>query len=84
MPSRASKLKALATACISSTRPALERGVELTTGRDNLRHASVATNSVYLHTDEVKRARQMGKAFPASAATFEKLDHPGASVRALP
>jgi len=44
---------------------ALARGVELTTVRDNLRHASVATTSVYLHTDEIKRARQMGKAFPA-------------------
>ncbi|WP_431273196.1 phage integrase family protein [Variovorax ureilyticus] len=44
---------------------ALARGVELTTVRDNLRHASVATTSVYLHTDEVKRARQIGNAFPA-------------------
>ncbi|MDP9606094.1 UNVERIFIED_ORG: site-specific recombinase XerD [Variovorax paradoxus] len=44
---------------------ALARGVELTTVRDNLRHASVATTSVYLHTDEVKRARQIGEAFPA-------------------
>ena len=43
---------------------ALARGVELTTVRDNLRHASVATTSVYLHTDEAKRARQMGEAFP--------------------
>ena len=44
---------------------ALARGVDLTTVRDNLRHASVATTSVYLHTDEIKRARQMGEAFPA-------------------
>jgi site-specific recombinase XerD len=44
---------------------ALERGVELTTVRDNLRHASVATTSVYLHTDDMKRARQIGVAFPA-------------------
>lgn len=42
---------------------ALERGVELTTVRDNLRHASVSTTSVYLHTDEEKRAWQLGKAF---------------------
>jgi len=42
---------------------ALARGAELTTVRDNLRHASVATTSLYLHTDEVKRARQMGDAF---------------------
>ena len=44
---------------------ALARGVELTTVRDNLRHASVATTSIYLHTDEVKRARQIGDAFAA-------------------
>ena len=44
---------------------ALARGAELTTVRDNLRHASVATTSIYLHTDEVKRARQMGGAFAA-------------------
>ena len=44
---------------------ALARGAELTTVRDNLRHASVATTSIYLHTDEVKRARQMGDAFAA-------------------
>ena len=34
---------------------ALERGVDLTTVRDNLRHASLATTSIYLHTDEAKR-----------------------------
>jgi site-specific recombinase XerD len=44
---------------------ALARGAELTTVRDNLRHASVATTSLYLHTDEVKRAKQMGDAFGA-------------------
>jgi site-specific recombinase XerD len=43
---------------------ALANGAELTTVRDNLRHASVATTSVYLHTDQVKRARQMREAFP--------------------
>jgi site-specific recombinase XerD len=44
---------------------ALARGVDLTVVRDNLRHASVATTSVYLHTDQMKRARQVGEAFPA-------------------
>lgn len=44
---------------------ALARGVELTMVRDNLRHASVSTTSVYLHSDEVKRARQIGDAFSA-------------------
>ncbi|KWD88201.1 integrase [Burkholderia ubonensis] len=39
---------------------ALARGAELTTVRDNLRHASI-----YLHGDDVKRARQLSDAFPA-------------------
>ncbi len=42
---------------------ALARGAELTTVRDNLRHASVSTTSIYLHTDQLKRARQMREAF---------------------
>jgi site-specific recombinase XerD len=42
---------------------ALARGAELTTVRDNLRHASIATTSIYLQSDEVKRARQMAIAF---------------------
>jgi site-specific recombinase XerD len=42
---------------------ALARGVELTSVRDNLRHASIATTSIYLHGDDVKRAKQMGSAF---------------------
>ncbi|AMR79253.1 MULTISPECIES: phage integrase family protein [Cupriavidus] len=44
---------------------ALARGAELTSVRDNLRHASVATTSIYLQSDEVKRARQMNLAFAA-------------------
>ncbi|SPD46717.1 protein of unknown function [Cupriavidus neocaledonicus] len=36
---------------------ALARGAELTTVRDNLRHASISTASIYLHGDKVKRAR---------------------------
>ncbi|MCC8405324.1 tyrosine-type recombinase/integrase [Paraburkholderia sp. MMS20-SJTN17] len=44
---------------------ALGRGAELTTVRDNLRHASVSTTSIYLHSDEVRRARQIGEAFGA-------------------
>jgi site-specific recombinase XerD len=42
---------------------ALARGADLTTVRDNLRHASVSTTSIYLHTDRAKRARQMRDAF---------------------
>lgn len=44
---------------------ALARGAELTTLRDNLRHASLSTTSIYLHGDDVKRARQLGDAFAA-------------------
>ncbi len=47
---------------------ALARGAELTTVRDNLRHASVSTTSVYLHTDQAKRSRQMRDAFGAPIA----------------
>ncbi|TAM14358.1 MAG: hypothetical protein EPN65_21215 [Pandoraea sp.] len=39
------------------------RTSELTTVRDNLRHASIATTSIYLHSDDVKRARQLGQVF---------------------
>jgi len=44
---------------------ALARGADLTTVRDNLRHASLSTTSIYLHGEEMKRARQLGKAFAA-------------------
>ncbi|MDR5880539.1 phage integrase family protein [Caballeronia sp. LZ032] len=44
---------------------ALARGAELTTVRDNLRHASISTTSIYLHVDEAKRARQISAAFRA-------------------
>lgn len=42
---------------------ALARGAELTIVRDNLRHASISTTSIYLHGDEVKLARQISAAF---------------------
>lgn len=41
----------------------LQGGAELTTVRDNLRHASIATTSIYLHSDDVRRARQMAAVF---------------------
>jgi len=44
---------------------ALARGAELTTVRDNLRHVSLSATSIYLHGEEVKRARQLGKALAA-------------------
>lgn len=44
-------------------RKALSSLTELTTVRDNLRHASIQTTSIYLHGDEMKRAKQMEGAF---------------------
>lgn len=44
---------------------ALAQGAELTTVRDNLRHASISTTSMYLHGDDAKRARQLGEVFAA-------------------
>jgi site-specific recombinase XerD len=66
-PATAEKLRRASPHWIRHTHAthALARGVELTTVRDNLRHASVATTSIYLHTDEVKRAQQIGAAFAA-------------------
>ena len=43
----------------------LARGAELTSVRDNFRHASISTTSIYLHGDDFKRAKQMGSAFLA-------------------
>ena len=42
---------------------ALARGADLSTVRDNLRHASISTTSGYLHTDLAKRARHIRDAF---------------------
>ncbi len=47
---------------------ALQRGAELTTVRDNLRHASLSTTSLYLHSDGLRRAKQIGGAFEAPAS----------------
>jgi site-specific recombinase XerD len=44
---------------------ALKRGAQLTSVRDNLRHASISTTSIYLQSDEVERARQFRDAFKA-------------------
>jgi site-specific recombinase XerD len=46
----------------------LDGGAELTTVRDNLRHASLATTSTYLHTDDVRRAKQVANRFAAPSA----------------
>jgi site-specific recombinase XerD len=42
---------------------ALAMGAELVTVRDNLRHSSISTTSIYLHGDDAKRSKQMGDAF---------------------
>jgi site-specific recombinase XerD len=42
---------------------ALAQGATLTTVRDNLRHASITTTSIYLHDDEVQRTRQLEQVF---------------------
>ena len=47
---------------------ALQRGAELTTVRDKLRQASLSTTSMYLHSDDLRRAKQIGGAFEAPAA----------------
>jgi site-specific recombinase XerD len=64
-PKLAEKLRVASTHWMRHTHAthALERGAELTTVRDNLRHASLATTSTYLHGNEIKRARQMRDAF---------------------
>jgi len=53
---------------MSRTHPThvLKRGAQLMSVRDSLRHASISTTSIYLHNNEVKRARQFGDAFKAS------------------
>ncbi|WP_246217006.1 phage integrase family protein [Paraburkholderia panacisoli] len=47
---------------------ALNQGVELIAVRDNLRHASIATTSTYLHGEDARRARQFGTAFGRTVA----------------
>jgi site-specific recombinase XerD len=42
---------------------ALAHGVELRSVRDNLRHASIATTSQYVHSDDLLRMQQLGAAF---------------------
>lgn len=67
-PKLADKLRAASPHWMRHTHAshALHRGAELTTVRDNLRHASIATTSTYLHGDDEKRRKQLGSAFPAA------------------
>lgn len=41
----------------------LDAGADLAAVRDNLRHASINTTSIYLHSDDGRRARQVDAAF---------------------
>jgi hypothetical protein len=41
----------------------------LATVRDNVRHASISTTSIYLHSDEVKRTKQIAEAFSPQAGS---------------
>jgi len=44
---------------------ALDGGTELTAVRDNLRHSSISTTSMYLHADDARRAKQITGVFGA-------------------
>lgn len=48
---------------------ALANGATLTTVRDNLRHASITTTSIYLDDDEVQRTRQIEQIFARRTPT---------------
>ena len=65
-PSLASRLRQASPHWMRHTHAshALASGAEITTVRDNLRHASISTTSVYLQGEDLRRARQMGVAFP--------------------
>ncbi len=67
-PSLAAKLRGASPHWMRHTHAshALHRGAELTTVRDNLRHASISTTSTYLHGDDEKRTKQLGAAFPSN------------------
>ena len=46
----------------------LDGGADLRSARDDLRHASVSTTSMYLHTEDARRARQVADRFSRSRA----------------
>jgi site-specific recombinase XerD len=64
-PEQATRLQAASPHWLRHTHAshALARGVELVAVRDNLRHASIATTSTYLHHDNLRRAQQVRAAF---------------------
>ncbi|RQU98872.1 site-specific integrase [Burkholderia cenocepacia] len=80
-PALADKLRRASPHWLRHTRAthALDAGVELVIVRDNLRHASVATTSTYLHGEEAKRARQVSAAFQRQARRSPRRDASGAT-----
>ncbi len=58
---------------------ALSKGAELKSVRGNLRHASVATTSIHLHSDDVKRARQNGRSLWREVVNREVVHNPRAT-----
>lgn len=64
-PALAEKLQQATTHWMRHTHAthALAMGAELVTVRDNLRHSSISTTSIYLHGDDAKRSKQIGNAF---------------------
>ena len=66
-PALAEKLQQATTHWMRHTHAthALAMGAELVTVRDNLRHSSISTTSIYLHGDDAKRSKQIGDAFSA-------------------
>jgi hypothetical protein len=63
---------------------ALQAGGELTTVLDNLRHASLATTSMYLHSDDTRplggNFRRLGRGTPVSDR-FERGSHTRLQIR---
>ena len=59
---------------------ALEGGADLTTVRDNLRHASLTTTSGYLHVDQARRSRQLGRVFGNSLRGQRRVGGSGVRV----
>ena len=71
-PALAEKLRRATPHWMRHTRAthALQRGAELTTVRDKLRQASLSTTSMYLLSDDLRRAKQIGGVpFDAAAAS---------------
>jgi len=68
-PALAEKLRQATTHWMRHTHAthALAMGAELVTVRDNLRHSSISTTSIYLHGDDAKRSKQIGDAFSGKA-----------------